>query len=66
MNFAAIPRAGAWAILRSGSSRCRVIGLSRAAAWREARRLARGEGGRAYLFGPDGRIIARNDYGATE
>lgn len=61
----AFPAGGDWAVRRSGSGRALATGLTRGDAWREARRLARGAGCRAYLFDKNGRIITRNDYGAA-
>lgn len=51
-----------WKVERSGARRCIKARLTRGEAWKEARRLARGAGGKAYLLGVKGRIIARNSY----
>ncbi len=54
---------GEWAVKREGSSRAASVHDTQAEAWNEARRLARGSGGEAYLQGKDGKIRARNSYG---
>ena len=53
------PFRSTWAVRRSGAKRARVAGLTRAAAWRECRRLARGIGAAAFLMGADGRVAVR-------
>ena len=52
-----------WAVKKDGSTRVSSVHSSQSDAWTEARRLARGSGGQAYLKGTDGRIKARNTYG---
>lgn len=66
MGFHVVLRGKAWGVRRSGAARCRTVGLSVDAAWKEACRLAERDGSVAYLHTTDGRIIARNNYGATE
>ena len=55
-------RDGSWSVQRSGSSRSTSIHDTQAAAWKEARRLARGAGADAFLKGSDGTIHASNSY----
>lgn len=62
--FHAVPSGRAYAIRKTGGKRAVKAGMSRTEAWREARRLARCAGTKAYLFGADGRIATRIDYGA--
>lgn len=63
MSYHAAPHTkGGWAVRKTGAQRASAIGLTRANAWKEARRLARGVGAKAYLHGRDGRIVARNNY----
>lgn len=65
VGFCAVPHRGLWSVRGIGAYRSRRVGLSREDAWLEACRLARGVRGLAYLFGADGRIVARNGYGKT-
>ena len=53
---------GEWSVRREGSSRVASVHETQSAAWNEARRLARGAGGEAYLKGRDGKIRAQNTY----
>jgi hypothetical protein len=52
-----------WAVKKEGATRVSSVHSSQSDAWAEARRLARGSDGEAYLKGRDGRIRARNTYG---
>jgi len=52
-----------WAVQKEGATRASSVHHSQTDAWAEARRLARGSDGQAYLKGSDGRIRARNSYG---
>ncbi len=52
-----------WAVKREGASRASSIHATQQDAWSEARRLARGSGGEAFLQGENGQIRARNTYG---
>lgn len=54
---------GQWSVKREGASRASSLHSSQENAWKEARRLARGEGSEAFLKGKDGKIRARNSYG---
>ena len=54
---------GSWTVKKIGSSRAASVHNTQADAWREARRLARGQGSDAYLRGRDGKIRANNSYG---
>jgi len=47
-------RATGWAVKKEGASRASSIHSTQSEAWSEARRLARGSGGEAYLKGEDG------------
>ena len=55
---------GKWAVKKAGSKRASSIHKNQGNAWKEARRLARGEGSEAFLKGKDGKIRARNSYGS--
>lgn len=63
MSFHAMPSGKAWGVRRSGAVRARKVGLTKSAAWREARRLARAAETIAYLHDRTGRIVTRNVYG---
>jgi hypothetical protein len=52
-----------WAVKKEGATRVSSVHSSQSDAWAEARRLARGSDGEAYLKDRDGRIRARNTYG---
>jgi hypothetical protein len=52
-----------WAVKKEGATRVSSVHSSQSDAWAEARRLARGSDGEAYLKGSDGRIRAKNIYG---
>ena len=52
-----------WSVKKEGSSRASSNHSTQADAWIEARRLARGSGGEAYLKGENGQIRVRNTYG---
>ena len=54
---------GKWAVKKEGSSKASSIHDNQESAWKEARRLARGQGTEAFLKGSDGKIRARNCYG---
>ena len=63
-GYWASPRkVGGWSVKRSGASRASSVHNTQAEAWKETRRLARGEGSEAFLMGKDGKIRARNTYG---
>lgn len=52
-----------WSVKKEGSTRASSNHSTQADAWTEARRLARGSGGEAFLKGENGKIRARNTYG---
>lgn len=52
-----------WQVKAEGGKRASSIHSTQNEAWLEARRLARGASGEAYLQGRNGRIRARNTYG---
>jgi hypothetical protein len=54
---------GNWVVKKAGSTRVSSVHNTQAEAWKETRRLARGEGSEAYLKGKDGKIQVRNTYG---
>ena len=54
---------GKWGVKKAGASRASSIHETQENAWKEARRLARGDGSEAFLKGKDGKIRARNSYG---
>lgn len=62
-NYWTSKRGSEWAVKKEGSSRASSLHSTQAEAWNEARRLARGSGGEAFLKGQDGQIRARNTYG---
>lgn len=62
-NYWASKRSEGWAVKKEGSSRAASVHSNQSEAWAEARRLARGAGGEAFLKGSDGKIRARNTYG---
>jgi hypothetical protein len=62
-NFSTSKQASGWAVKKEGESKVSSVHPTQSDAWAEARRLARGAGGEAYLKGHDGRIQARNTYG---
>jgi hypothetical protein len=51
-----------WQVRKSGASHPSSIHNSQSGAWSEARRLARGAGGEAYLKDSNGDIRAQNSY----
>jgi len=51
-----------WQVKKAGATQPASVHNSQSGAWNEARRLARGAGGDAYLKGTDGRIRAQNSY----
>lgn len=53
---------GNWQVKRDGATRPSSVHNSQSGAWNEARRLARGAGGNAYLKDADGQIRAQNSY----
>jgi hypothetical protein len=54
--------AGGWQVKKEGASRPSSVHESQSGAWSEARRLARGAGGEAFLKDSNGRIRAQNSY----
>lgn len=52
-----------WTVKREGASKASSVHSTQKSAWNEARRLARGSGGEAFLKGANGQIRARNTYG---
>lgn len=62
-NFWTSKSGNGWAVKREGASKASSVHTTQEAAWNEARRLARGSGGEAYLKGQNGQIRARNTYG---
>jgi len=61
--YTAVPRKdGGWSVKKSDSSRPASIHKTQSSAWKEARRLARGEGSEAVLRGRDGEIRSSNSY----
>jgi hypothetical protein len=54
---------GKWAVKKEGSIRASSIHDNQESAWKETRRLARGEGSEAFLKGKNGKIRTRNSYG---
>jgi hypothetical protein len=65
-DYHAVPADGKWTVRKAGSSRAAKVFDDELVAWHECRRLARGSYGRAYLYGRNGRIRARNDYGGPD
>jgi hypothetical protein len=63
MGFHAVPRGYAYSVRKTGAKRAKVVGLTQRVAWREAKRLAEANNGSAYLFGTDGRMMERVEYG---
>jgi len=51
-----------WQVKKEGASRPSSVHDSQSGAWGEARRLARGAGGEAFLKDASGRIRAQNSY----
>jgi hypothetical protein len=63
-NYWTSPRRdGTWSVKKVDANRASSIHSTQADAWKETRRLARGEGSEAFLQGKDGKIRARNSYG---
>jgi len=62
-NYWTSKRDSGWAVKKEGASRASSVHRTQSEAWSEARRLARGSGGEAFLKGENGRIRARNTYG---
>lgn len=62
-NYWAGPNEGGWQVKGAGNSKATSVHGTQAEAWNEARRLARGSDGEAFLQGQDGQIRARNSYG---
>jgi len=62
-NYWTSKRTAGWAVKKEGASRAASVHSTQSEAWTEARRLARGSGGEAFLKGEDGKIRARNTYG---
>ena len=61
-NFWTLKSVHGWAVKKEGATRPSSVHDSQSGAWAEARRLARGVAGDAYLKGSDGRIRAQNSY----
>jgi hypothetical protein len=61
-NFWTSKSTQGWEVKKEGAARASSIHNSQTGAWAEARRLARGAAGNAYLKGSDGRIHAQNSY----
>ncbi len=53
---------GKWTVKKEGSAKASSLHKTQANAWKEARRLARGEGSEAFLKDKYGKIRARNSY----
>jgi hypothetical protein len=62
-DYWAGPNGRGWQVKGAGNSRASSVHETQAEAWNEARRLARGSEGEAFLQGKDGQIRARNSYG---
>jgi hypothetical protein len=62
-DFWAGPNTRGWQVKGSGNSKASSVHETQAEAWSEARRLARGSGGEAFLQGRNGQIRTRNSYG---
>ncbi|MFO1100887.1 MAG: DUF2188 domain-containing protein [Xanthobacteraceae bacterium] len=62
-NYWTSKRSSGWAVKKEGASRASSVHNTQSEAWNEARRLARGAGGEAFLKGENGQIRARNTYG---
>lgn len=62
-NYWTTKREDGWAVKKEGASKASSLHEGQSEAWAEARRLARGSGGEAFLQGADGKIRARNTYG---
>lgn len=62
-NYWAGPNERGWQVKGAGNGRASSVYETQAEAWNEARRLARGSEGEAFLQGRDGQIRARNSYG---
>lgn len=63
-NFLATRRRdGSWVVKISGSNHTSSIHESKSEAWKETRRLARGEGSEAMLVSSNGKISLYNVYG---
>ena len=61
-RFQTVPGSEGWIVRKVGSQSVNSIHKSQAAAWVEARRLARGSGGEALLTPVDGSAEIRNRY----
>lgn len=62
INFWTSKSAHGWQVKKEGATRPSSVHSSQSGAWAEARRLARGVAGDAFLKGSDGRIRAQNSY----
>ena len=62
-DYWATKHEGGWQVKGAGNSRASSVHSTQTEAWSEARRLARGSEGEAYLQGRNGQIRARNSYG---
>lgn len=62
-DYWAGPNELGWQVKGAGNSKASSVHETQAEAWSEARRLARGAGGEAYLQGRHGQIRTRNSYG---
>jgi hypothetical protein len=61
-NFWTSKSAGRWQVKKEGASHPMSVHTSQSGAWSEARRLARGAAGEAFLKDSNGRIRAQNSY----
>jgi hypothetical protein len=55
-------RDGKWSVKRNGSAYVKSVHGSQTSAWKEARRLARGEGSAAILLDRNGLVETQNTY----
>jgi hypothetical protein len=62
-DYWAGPNVRGWQVKGAGNEKASSVHETQAQAWNEARRLARGSEGEAFLQGKDGQIRARNSYG---
>ena len=53
---------GIWCVKKAGTTRAASMHSTQAKAWKEAKRLARGEGAEALLIDRDGSVRHRNTY----
>jgi len=62
VNFWTSKTGSRWQVKKQGATQPSSVHASQSGAWNEARRLARGAGGDAYLKDSNGRIRAQNSY----